>query len=103
MVIHQAIWLSQRLTIQELFQECGEVIQVRLPYDVDEGHLKGFGYVEFASAEAKESAIALNGRSNPIDRKLVGHSFPSYLALPYPSFPSDFSKWKFYFLVYSPW
>ena len=33
------------------FKECGEIIDVRLHRD-NEGRLKGFGHIEFATAEA---------------------------------------------------
>jgi RNA recognition motif. (a.k.a. RRM, RBD, or RNP domain) len=36
--------------LQEAFGEYGDVAEVRLPFDRDNGCLKGFGYVVFAEA-----------------------------------------------------
>ncbi len=42
-----------RAALTEAFGECGEVTQVRLPMDRESGELKGIGFIEFGTAEAK--------------------------------------------------
>ena len=42
-----------RAALTEAFGACGEVKNVRLPTDREHGGLKGIGYIEFATAEAK--------------------------------------------------
>ena len=42
-----------RAALTETFQACGEINSVRLPTDRETGSLKGFGFIEFASNEAK--------------------------------------------------
>jgi RNA recognition motif-containing protein len=43
--------------IRELFAQVGEVTEVSLITDRDTGRLKGFGFVEMATAEASGEAI----------------------------------------------
>jgi len=38
---------------ENFFQDCGEVVDVRLATD-PEGNFKGFGHVEFATVEAAQ-------------------------------------------------
>jgi RNA recognition motif-containing protein len=47
------IYLTLKLFREKFFQDCGKVIDVRLASHKD-GKLKGFGHVEFASAEAAQ-------------------------------------------------
>lgn len=47
--------------LESAFQEFGEVTSVRIPTDRDSGRKKGFGYVEFADAEAVQKAIDASG------------------------------------------
>ena len=42
-----------RTALMEAFKDCGDISSMRLPSDRDTGALKGFGYIEFGSAEAK--------------------------------------------------
>lgn len=50
-------------SIQEVFQEYGNITRVSLPTDRDTGSLKGFGYVDFGSQEEATAALeALNGQ-----------------------------------------
>ncbi len=42
-----------REALTEFFQECGEISAIRLPSDRESGELKGIGFVEFATPEAK--------------------------------------------------
>lgn len=42
-----------RSALQEAFKECGDVTQVRLPMDRETGELKGIGFIEFGTVEAK--------------------------------------------------
>jgi nucleolin len=44
------------------FAECGEVVSANVQIDRNTGKSRGFGYVHFATAEAVEAAVALNGK-----------------------------------------
>ncbi|XP_028773842.1 nucleolin 2 [Neltuma alba] len=44
----------------KLFKDCGEIIDIRLATD-REGRFKGFGHIEFATYEAAQTALKLNG------------------------------------------
>ncbi|KAK1385425.1 Nucleolin 1 [Heracleum sosnowskyi] len=46
--------------VENFFKEAGEIAQIRLASD-REGKFKGFGHVEFATAEAAQEALKLNG------------------------------------------
>jgi hypothetical protein len=48
------IYLTLKLFRENFFQDCGEVVDVRLATDED-GRFKGFGHIEFATAEAARS------------------------------------------------
>ena len=50
-----------RNALTELFTECGEVAHIRLPTDMETGELKGFGFVEFSSEDAKSKAGEYDG------------------------------------------
>ena len=48
--------------LHEVFQDCGEIISARVALDRETGQSRGFGFVEFASAEAAQWAIeSMNG------------------------------------------
>ena len=49
-------WLAQE------FAECGEVVSARVQMDRNTGKSRGFGYVTFATTEAVEAALKLNGK-----------------------------------------
>ncbi|XP_020202063.1 nucleolin 2 [Cajanus cajan] len=49
----------ERTDLEDLFKECGEIVDVRLHTDY-EGRFRGFGHVEFATAEAAQKALELN-------------------------------------------
>lgn len=44
------------------FSECGEVISARVQMDRNTGKSRGFGFVTFATVEAADAAVALNGK-----------------------------------------
>ena len=46
--------LISKLYRENFFKDCGEVVDVRLAVDGD-GRFKGFGHVEFATAEAAQN------------------------------------------------
>lgn len=46
--------------VENFFKDAGEVAEIRLASD-REGKFKGFGHVEFATAEAAQEALKLNG------------------------------------------
>ncbi len=57
--------------LREMCQDFGEITYCKVITDPHTGRSKGFGFVEFASAEAAQAAIdALNGSSLE-DRELV--------------------------------
>ena len=48
--------------LQELFEQCGEVVDVFVPTDRATGKPRGFGFVEFSTeSEAKEAIEKFNG------------------------------------------
>ena len=47
--------------LTELFQECGEVSQVRVPMDRETGGHKGYCFIEFGSEDAKQKAMEYDG------------------------------------------
>ncbi|KAI0084189.1 hypothetical protein BDY19DRAFT_898821 [Irpex rosettiformis] len=51
------------------FAECGEVVSARVQMDRTTGKSRGFAYVTFATTEAVEKALALNGKE--IDGRAV--------------------------------
>ncbi|XP_019091994.1 PREDICTED: nucleolin 2 isoform X3 [Camelina sativa] len=51
----------QRSDIENFFKEAGEVVDVRIASHED-GSAKGYGHVEFVSAEAAQKAMELNGK-----------------------------------------
>ncbi|KOM31983.1 hypothetical protein LR48_Vigan01g153900 [Vigna angularis] len=42
---------AEKADVENFFKECGEIVEVRLHRD-NEGRLKGFGHITFATAEA---------------------------------------------------
>ncbi|MBA0834455.1 hypothetical protein Goarm_006808, partial [Gossypium armourianum] len=46
--------------IKNFFKDAGELVDIRLATDA-EGNFKGYGHVEFATAEAAQKALELNG------------------------------------------
>ncbi|XP_058724130.1 nucleolin 2-like isoform X2 [Vicia villosa] len=49
----------ERADMEEVFKDCGEIVDVRLHTDRD-GNFKGYGHVQFATAEAAQKALAFN-------------------------------------------
>ena len=56
-------WLAQE------FAECGEVVSARVQMDRNTGKSRGFGHVSFATTEAVQAALKLNGKE--IDGRAV--------------------------------
>ncbi|KAK4252739.1 hypothetical protein QN277_014349 [Acacia crassicarpa] len=50
----------ERADLENLFKDCGDILDIRLATD-REGRFKGFGHVEFATPEAAQNALKLNG------------------------------------------
>ncbi|KFM24009.1 Protein gar2 [Auxenochlorella protothecoides] len=50
-----------RAALTEAFGAYGEVTNVRLPTDRETGSMRGIGFVEFSTSEAKNAAIELDG------------------------------------------
>ncbi|TKY69106.1 Nucleolin 2 [Spatholobus suberectus] len=49
----------ERADLDNLFKECGQIVDIRLHTD-REGRFRGFGHVEFATAEAAKKALELH-------------------------------------------
>jgi nucleolin len=54
-------WAVDNDRLSQEFADCGEVISARVQLDRNTGRSRGFGYVTFATTEAVDAAIALNG------------------------------------------
>ena len=39
--------------IRATFEPCGEIVRISLPKDYESGALRGFGYLEFSTVDAK--------------------------------------------------
>ncbi|XP_057737886.1 uncharacterized protein LOC130955111 [Arachis stenosperma] len=48
--------------LREIFEPFGPVELVQLPLDLETGHCKGFGFVQFAHLEHSKAALSLNGK-----------------------------------------
>ncbi|MBT3392746.1 MAG: RNA-binding protein [Elusimicrobiaceae bacterium] len=51
-------WETTENSLQDAFAECGEVVSAKIITDRNTNRSKGFGFVEMASDEAAEKAIA---------------------------------------------
>ena len=59
-------WAVDNDRLSQEFADCGEVVSARVQLDRNTGKSRGFGYVTFATTEAVDAAVALNG-SKEID------------------------------------
>ncbi|MEW6569778.1 MAG: RNA-binding protein [Nitrospirota bacterium] len=57
--------------VRNLFSQMGEVVSVKLIKDTATGRLRGFGFVEMASNEDAQRAIAKLNGNDFMDRSLV--------------------------------
>ncbi|MED6205024.1 hypothetical protein PIB30_014248, partial [Stylosanthes scabra] len=48
--------------LREIFEPFGPVELVQLPLDLETGHCKGFGFVQFGHLEHSKAALSLNGK-----------------------------------------
>jgi len=48
--------------IKNIFQECGEIISLKLIKEQHTGRFKGFGFMKFANEESVKKAMELNGK-----------------------------------------
>ncbi|WP_052557155.1 RNA-binding protein [Enhygromyxa salina] len=55
-------WAMDNQRLKEVFAEFGDVEDARVVLDRETGRSRGFGFVTFATPEAAESAMALNGQ-----------------------------------------
>lgn len=62
-------WSVDNERLAQEFAECGEVVSASVQMDRSTGKSRGFGYVHFATTQAVEAAIALNGKE--IDGRAV--------------------------------
>ena len=57
--------------VRDLFSQTGEVVSVKLIKDASTGRLRGFGFVEMATDEDADKAVAKFNGNNFMDRSLV--------------------------------
>lgn len=57
--------------LRELFSQAGEIESVRIITDTRSGQPRGFGFVEMASNEAAQQAIAMFNGKNFMERPLI--------------------------------
>lgn len=62
-------WDVDNDRLAQEFAECGEVVSANVQVDRNSGRSRGFGYVHFATVEAVEAALLLNGKE--IDGRAV--------------------------------
>ncbi|PRQ74941.1 hypothetical protein AAT19DRAFT_13963 [Rhodotorula toruloides] len=60
--VGQLSWNVDNDWLQSEFKDCGEVVSARVVTDRDSGRSRGFGYVEFTTAEAAQKALELAGK-----------------------------------------
>lgn len=48
--------------LEQLFTQYGELAEVKLITDRDSGRSRGFGFVTFATQQAAETALGMNGQ-----------------------------------------
>lgn len=63
-------WAVDNDRLSQEFADCGEVISARVQLDRNTGKSRGFGYITFATTEAVNAAIALNGNKEIDGRTL---------------------------------
>ncbi|KAF9651021.1 RNA-binding domain-containing protein, partial [Thelephora ganbajun] len=63
-------WAVDNDRLSQEFADCGEVVSARVQLDRNTGRSRGFGYVTFATTEAVDAAIALNG-AKEIDGRIL--------------------------------
>ncbi|CAI8605296.1 unnamed protein product [Vicia faba] len=80
-------YIVERADMEEIFKDCGEIVDVRLHTDRD-GNFKGHGHVQFATAEAAQKALAFNKKVYFNRLMFVG------LALERGKYASNGSSWS---------
>ncbi|KAL0723003.1 hypothetical protein Bca4012_037602 [Brassica carinata] len=53
----------ERSDVENFFKDAGEVVDVRFATNKEDGSFRGFGHVEFATAEQAQKALELHGTS----------------------------------------
>eukprot|EP00252_Welwitschia_mirabilis_P024091 TRINITY_DN700_c0_g1_i2.p1 TRINITY_DN700_c0_g1~~TRINITY_DN700_c0_g1_i2.p1 ORF type:complete len:138 (-),score=16.37 TRINITY_DN700_c0_g1_i2:619-1032(-) len=55
-------WSADQLSLEQLFSDCGSVVEAKIVYDRETGRSRGFGFVTLSSEEEMQQAISsLNG------------------------------------------
>jgi len=57
----------------EVFKDCGEIKDIRMPLNEDQSHNRGFCHVEFADAASVDKAMLLVGTE--VDGRLIRIDF----------------------------
>ena len=92
--IGQLSWNVDNDWLASEFAECGEVVSARVQMDRNSGRSRGFGFVEFATVEAANACVALNGkeidgRPVKIDKSAPAAPSPEKRAKAFGDVPSD--------------
>lgn len=77
--VGQLAWEVDSETLEAEFEECGEITSAKVISDRISGRSRGFGYVEFASADMAKKALALDGK------EIDGRAINVDLATPRPT------------------
>ncbi|KAI5398075.1 hypothetical protein KIW84_063760 [Lathyrus oleraceus] len=66
--------------LREIFEPFGQIEVVQLPLDMETGHCKGFGFVQFAHLEHAKAAQSLNGKLEIAGRTIKISSVTDHVA-----------------------
>jgi len=58
-IVKNLSWDTKESSLEALFQDCGTIEGVKIPYHQDTGRSKGFAFVDFASTEDVDNAMKL--------------------------------------------
>lgn len=55
-------WATDDARLGDAFSQYGEIVEAKVIVDRETGRSRGFGFVSFASDEAADAALAMNGQ-----------------------------------------
>ena len=91
-IIFSTLYLSNLInnndTIKEFFQECGQIVDIRIPIRLKNGKNRGICYVEFDSVVSASNAIKKNGESLDLLVSVTGSGNMKLFNLPKPVVPN---------------
>jgi len=56
-IVKNLSWDTVESTLEALFQDCGTIEGIKIPYHQDTGRSKGFAFIDFDSTEATDEAM----------------------------------------------